>query len=192
MWNERTGHLVGGHQRLAVLDEDAKGEDYSLDVAVVDLDEAAERALNVRLNNPTMMGEFDFGLLEQLVRDAAVPIDLQALGFDDLDLKVLFPEEAQKATSPAVTGSEKPPSLFDPRAERNTQPVEELKSYKKKTRERGKDEDSAEFWVALVFGDRAEVDRFLAACRLAADERFHDGRRFCTNLGIDLDTVIPD
>ena len=37
-WNRRSGNLVGGHQRLKLLDELADGAtDYELTVAVVDL-----------------------------------------------------------------------------------------------------------------------------------------------------------
>lgn len=104
-WNVRTGHVVGGHQRLALLDEEAGGEDYLLDVAVVDLPPEKERVLLVRLNNQSLMGEFDLGILDQLARDAEVPLDLSDLGFDALDLQVMFPDLAtpQSAPSPKRT-----------------------------------------------------------------------------------------
>ena len=41
-WNKRTGNLVGGHQRLEQLDALEKNKDYSLDVCVIDVDEAEE------------------------------------------------------------------------------------------------------------------------------------------------------
>src|SRR2546422_3176153 len=47
VWNRRSGHLVGGHQRLKILK--ARG-DATVQAVVVDLDEAEERALNVALN----------------------------------------------------------------------------------------------------------------------------------------------
>ena len=43
VWNERTGNLISGHQRLSILDKIEKGTDYYLDVAVVDLDEVSEK-----------------------------------------------------------------------------------------------------------------------------------------------------
>ena len=44
VWNTRTGHLVGGHQRLAVLKAAGATE---TDVSVVDLPLAREQALNL-------------------------------------------------------------------------------------------------------------------------------------------------
>ena len=42
IWNRRTGNVVGGHQRIARLDSLHQGKPYSLNVAVVDCDEAEE------------------------------------------------------------------------------------------------------------------------------------------------------
>lgn len=47
VWNERTGNIVGGHQRLTV--EAALGHE-EVDVSVVDLDEIKEKELNIALN----------------------------------------------------------------------------------------------------------------------------------------------
>src|SRR3954466_4983188 len=48
VWNELTGHVVGGHMRLRVLRELDTTE---VPVSVVRLDDAREKALNVVLNN---------------------------------------------------------------------------------------------------------------------------------------------
>lgn len=53
--NERTGNIVGGHQRLRALME--MGESKT-DVIIVDLPESEERVLNITLNNPHIAGEF--------------------------------------------------------------------------------------------------------------------------------------
>lgn len=55
VWNKQTGNVVGGHQRLKVLQ--AMGE-TSTSVVVVDLPEIEEKALNVVLNNPHIAGDF--------------------------------------------------------------------------------------------------------------------------------------
>jgi len=55
VWNEKTGRLVGGHQRLKVLLEQGYEE---TEVVVVDLDENREKALNLQLNNPHAQGWF--------------------------------------------------------------------------------------------------------------------------------------
>src|SRR6476619_5049927 len=58
VWNQRTGNLVGGHQRLSILEE--RG-DSQVEVSVVDLEEREEKALNLALNKHT--GEWDFASL---------------------------------------------------------------------------------------------------------------------------------
>lgn len=47
VWNKRTNRVVGGHQRLTVLENEGETE---VDVSVVDLNEMEERQLNVALN----------------------------------------------------------------------------------------------------------------------------------------------
>ena len=47
IWNKRTNNVVGGHQRLTVLENEGEAE---VDVSVVDLDPMQERQLNVTLN----------------------------------------------------------------------------------------------------------------------------------------------
>lgn len=57
---ERRGVIIGGHQRFGILRERGQTE---VDVIEVELDEAAERELNVRLNQNT--GEWDWKMLQQ-------------------------------------------------------------------------------------------------------------------------------
>ena len=47
VWNRRTNNVVGGHQRLTVLEN--RGEEET-DVSVVDLDPMKEKELNIALN----------------------------------------------------------------------------------------------------------------------------------------------
>jgi len=64
VWNERSGNIIGGHQRYDRLRE--KGETET-DVVVVDLDDNEEVALNIALNSKTIRGDFTkevVGLLE--------------------------------------------------------------------------------------------------------------------------------
>ena len=56
VWNETTGHVVGGHARLAVLRELGFTE---VPVSVVRLDDRRERALNIVLNNQEAQGRYD-------------------------------------------------------------------------------------------------------------------------------------
>ena len=54
IWNRRTNRVVSGHQRLTVLMNEGVTE---VDVSVVDLDETAEKQLNIAMNKVT--GEWD-------------------------------------------------------------------------------------------------------------------------------------
>ena len=82
IWNERTGNIVGGHQRLKVLL--AKGVEEA-DVVVVDLPEEEEVAANITLNNPQIQGEFG-GEIEDLMKNikADLPDAFDELLLDDL------------------------------------------------------------------------------------------------------------
>jgi hypothetical protein len=82
VFNERTGTLVGGHQRLAILDKDHATKDYEIGVAVIDVDLATEKRLNIWLNQSAAQGSWDNKLLNDLRMDLCVP-------FNDFG----FPEE---------------------------------------------------------------------------------------------------
>ena len=85
--NKRTGHLIAGHQRLSQMDAIEKG-DYRLDVAVVDLDEKTEQEQIIFLNNPAVMGTYDFKALAKLLPG----VELENCGFEPMDMKLLLPE----------------------------------------------------------------------------------------------------
>ena len=72
VWNERSGNLVGGHQRLKVLIERGVEE---VEVSVVDLPPEREKALNIALNK--VQGDWDPRKLAELL-DGLTTID----GFD--------------------------------------------------------------------------------------------------------------
>ena len=87
-WNKRTGNLVGGHQRISQLDTIHGSPNYTLQVAVIDVDEVAERELNIALNNQQAAGDWDLEKLEDMFRDGKVAVE--ATGFDIGDLYRLF------------------------------------------------------------------------------------------------------
>ncbi|MCA8983394.1 MAG: ParB N-terminal domain-containing protein [Planctomycetaceae bacterium] len=89
VWNERTGQLVGGHQRLAILLESGATE---VPVVVVSLSLEREQALNVALNNEQVAGHWDTGKLQDLLRDLIELPDFDATltGFSEQDLNALL------------------------------------------------------------------------------------------------------
>lgn len=87
VWNERTGNVVGGHQRLKILL--AAGE-TELDVSVVNLSDADEKALNIALNK--IAGEWDTATLTELLQELSADssIDETLTGFDRGELDSLL------------------------------------------------------------------------------------------------------
>lgn len=81
VWNKRTGTLVGGHQRLSILDSLEGSSEYRVRVSVVDCDEKEERRLNVLLNNDSSAGFFDERKLLALFADDGAEVDYEAFGF---------------------------------------------------------------------------------------------------------------
>lgn len=68
-WNKRTGNLVGGHQRLDVLDDLHEGKPYSVTVAMIDVDERQEREINVKLNSRDLQGDYDLARMNDLAAE---------------------------------------------------------------------------------------------------------------------------
>ena len=86
IWNKRTGNLVGGHQRIKVLQHLGHTE---ADCVVVDIDDAQEKALNIALNK--ISGDWDEGLLTALLKDLEQSgFDLSLTGFDVSETAALF------------------------------------------------------------------------------------------------------
>lgn len=85
IWNERTGTVVGGHQRLKVLLEQGAEE---IECVVVDLEEKDEKILNVLLNK--VKGRWDIGKLTDLLQELEETGDLELTGYEDWELQGLL------------------------------------------------------------------------------------------------------
>lgn len=79
VWNQRTGFLVSGHQRIKILIE--QGID-DVDVSVVDLSLEKEKMLNLALNK--IKGDWDQDKLAALINEItqAPDLDMTVTGFD--------------------------------------------------------------------------------------------------------------
>ncbi len=93
LWNKQTGLLVGGHQRLRVL-QDLKIEKVA--VSVVDLPPEQEKALNIVLNNREAQSTWDLPKLTSILGELAdLPESLLfATAFEPKHLKTLWSELA--------------------------------------------------------------------------------------------------
>lgn len=86
VWNERTGNVVGGHQRLKILKELGRTE---IEVTVVDLDEIKEKTLNLALNK--ISGDWDLPLLKDLLQELDTgDFDIEITGFDEDEIERLM------------------------------------------------------------------------------------------------------
>lgn len=99
VWNERTGHVVGGHLRLRVLQELGYEE---VPVSVVRCDETREKALNIVLNNPHAQGRYRSAQLAQLVEELDRGGQLSLSGLDRTVLSVLRLRPAKGDSLPPV------------------------------------------------------------------------------------------
>jgi ParB-like chromosome segregation protein Spo0J len=77
IWNEKTGRIVGGHQRLSVLQAAGVKE---VQVSVVNVDEEQEKQLNIALNK--IEGEWDNEALRELIQELDELGVAEATGFD--------------------------------------------------------------------------------------------------------------
>ncbi|MCR8981628.1 ParB N-terminal domain-containing protein [Brevibacillus laterosporus] len=93
VWNQRTGNLVGGHQRYKILvNEQGRRE---VEVSVVDLDEQKEKALNIAMNK--ISGDWDEEKLSQVLADLQdSDLDVTLTGFDEEEITELIEQFTYK------------------------------------------------------------------------------------------------
>lgn len=163
-WNKRTGHIVGGHQRIEQLDSIMGSKDYRLTVAEIDVAENEEKALNIALNNDQNMGAFDVEAMGKVLQDATV--DLERTGFDTADIYDMFGHgvlglSEERSGSLAELGSK----------------LRDMQELYKNIRKTNADRDNTEFYLQVVFKDSAECDAFLERYKLPAN-RYHQAEVF--------------
>jgi hypothetical protein len=167
VWNEKTGNLVSGHQRLSITDEKMKYpekvSDYSLSVSVVDLDDKTERELNVWLNNQSAMGHFDeAGLSELLKLDG---MNLEGIGFTTADLELEF------GRVDAFLGQFQKEKLG---GDELREQIEALKDRKKKVRKSNvnSEEEDADYMLMVVFDSAKAKEQWLEQSGFPVNARF--------------------
>lgn len=91
IWNSATGCVVGGHQRLKVLQDLGMAE---VDCVVVELDVEREKALNVALNK--ISGEWDKDKLALLIADLqGADFDVSLTGLEPAEIDELFKDSTK-------------------------------------------------------------------------------------------------
>lgn len=88
VWNETTGNVVGGHQRLKVLIDRGISE---IDVSVVNLSIEDEKVLNIALNK--IMGDWDNEKLFDLLAELKfADVNISVTGFNDDEINKIIAE----------------------------------------------------------------------------------------------------
>lgn len=172
-WNKRTGNLVAGHQRIEALDVLEGQQDYWLDVAAIDVDEKTEKELSIRLNNPAVGGSYDLERLALILPE----IELEASGFDLTEISLMLPE---LDLVPSKVFAE-----VDP-AQPTIQKIQNIKARRQEYKAQEVQKDSTEYYSVLVWPDADTMAKFLSKAVIPEGERFHDGPKTMTNLGVDL------
>lgn len=161
IWNESTGNLVGGHQRLSILDELEGRVDYDVTVAAVRLDPKEEKALNVFLNNQAAMGHWDEARLEEIITELKED-GIENLGFDIDSLEVVFDDKDLGG-------------LFADENDGGGATVDEIKEIKERREDHVDQSDEAEsgdHYAVIVFESKAQRDLYLEWCGLEPGNRF--------------------
>lgn len=159
VWNKRTGNLVSGHQRLQALDSLEHDKNYSLDVAVVNVDEREEKILNVQMNNPSMQGDWDIDMLGKMNTDFGIKFD--EFGFDDRDVDFLF------------DGDERFSRLYDsPEVDTEKNTLAEIKDAREDGKERLEGRNNIDFFSMIVFKDEEEKKKFYKAISIPLSEEY--------------------
>lgn len=100
VWNEQTGHIVGGHQRYKVLVSQGVKD---VDVVKVSLSENEEKALNLTLNNTDIQGDWDYIKLDGLIQELKDFPEFESLNLpalEDLASSIKIKEEVPEDDNP--------------------------------------------------------------------------------------------
>ena len=157
IWNRKTGHIVGGHQRLAALDSLMRTKNYSLDVTAVEMELKDEVALNVQLNNQDSQGEFDFVALQDLAVDFGLDV-MEDFGFSKEIAELNFAELIDEI-APEMEKEERIAS---------DESIQAMRDRKKKVRESVKNEKEekgdkygeAKGFVNVVFDSQSAMNQW--------------------------------
>lgn len=160
-WNARSGNIVGGHQRVDVLDAAYGTDDYELTVARIDVDDVREKELNLLLNNLHAQGDTAMDKLEEMLRSTP-DIQIEGTGFDAADLFRLF------GVSPFEERADDPLSEV-------AKKVREAREKQAAIRGAVKEREGTHFYLVVIFEDEADRLDFTDSCELP-DNRYQDGR----------------
>lgn len=174
VWNKQTGNVVGGHQRLAILDFLYQGKDYELTISEIDVSPEEEVKINILLNNPAIQGDWDNDLLVN-IKEMFPDINfLDDLGFEKFDLDYIFG---------STDNFEHTSGLFkETEAQKETiADIDKIKQAKKDHREKVKQQnndgvthnvETDDYYVTLVFNNNSEKHNFMKNIKKPEKDKF--------------------
>jgi hypothetical protein len=161
VWNKKTGNLISGHQRIAIMDDLEGTNQYLLTVSQLDVSDKKEKQLNIFFNNPKAQGNYDFEKLAEIFVEES--FNFEASGFDSVD----FFE---------ITGIEpKEDKINNISTKDITDKISDIKSARKKMKETADARDDVNYYLNIVFQSSRDCDNFLEAFDLPKSERYIDG-----------------
>lgn len=184
--NKRTGNIVGGHQRLNVMDDLHRGKEYELTVAVIDVDAKKEAELNIFLNNPSAQGDWDKSLLidfKTTFEDLDFIVDC---GFDKFDLDYMFGDTEYGGLFKENKTKKKVLSDID-----KVKQSDKMRKLKKKFKEKQLNKNDSgtseyseydDYYMVIVFPTNQEKHNFLRKLGIKQTERFIKASKFLDNL----------
>ena len=194
--NKQTGYtIVGGHQKVTVLDEfnkynpETHENDYILRVELIDVDLKTEKSLNVTLNNPNVGGDWDDDKMRELIPD----IDWKDAGLTDADLNMfgvdyLLKTEAENDIANAIddmmaeTNAAHEAEMQQRKMEREMEKAAKtahMKDVKQKVRESAqKQAENMEAYVMLSFTDFESKAAFMERFGYSRYEKIIKGEVF--------------
>jgi hypothetical protein len=167
VWNKRTGHIVGGHQRIKALDSLEGKAEYQMSVAVVDVALEREKELNILLNASSVQGDFDWEKVKELLEEDA--IILENAGFNSVDMLKLFGDDS----------AEKGKMLED--CSKN---LEDVKGAYARMCDLSKAKDDLRFYSIVIFRNSNERELLNEKLGVADDERYVKGDILLEVLGV--------
>lgn len=169
VWNERTGNLVSGHQRITILDQengykkDKPETDYDVFVTKVNLDDKEEKTQNIFFNNQSAMGFFDEDKLQDMMKEV------------DFSEMTGFSKQNQISMFEDVTLSDEDYNEIALKATEQTEKI-------KKMHEQTTKEIDANY-VVLVFKNKGDKQSLIDNLGLTLDDgRFCNGQTFLEQL----------
>lgn len=157
--------LISGHQRISVMDELEKypDNDYELNVSVVFLSKEDEMALNVQMNNTSMMGEFDVAGLTNMIDLGA---NVSDFGFSESDIDIMFGDNPDIVDF--LSDSEE--------VEKSKEEIQKVRDHRQEMTKEQKEQNSASYYFIVVCASSGEKKELMNKMGVPEYEEFVDSK----------------